>query len=88
MREEMENVNREIETVQKDKIETLELKNKISKILKNVAIWTSQQIEEVGRTGQWTGKQINRKKSNWRTQKEEKIEKTNRASTTCGTLPQ
>lgn len=36
----MENVNREMETVQKDKIETLDLKSKTSKILKNVAIWT------------------------------------------------
>lgn len=36
----MENVNREMETVQKDKIETLDLENKISKILKNIAIWT------------------------------------------------
>lgn len=32
MREKMENVNREMETVQKSKIETLDLKNKISKI--------------------------------------------------------
>lgn len=32
MREKMENVNREMETVQKDKIETLDLKNKIFKI--------------------------------------------------------
>lgn len=32
MKEKMENVNREMETVQKDKIETLDLKNKIFKI--------------------------------------------------------